>query len=69
MSTDTGARQLGGESVNRRGPLAMGIATMVVYGMLWLIVGVTGLPVPTGVRLALDLAAVVGAGALLVASR
>ncbi|MBM7489433.1 hypothetical protein [Micromonospora luteifusca] len=69
MSADTGARQLGGESVNRRGPLAMGVVTMIVYGLLWLIVGVTGLPVPTGVRLALGLAAVVGAGVLLVAGR
>ncbi|WP_244200627.1 hypothetical protein [Micromonospora arborensis] len=69
MSADTGARQLGGESVSRRGPLSMGIITMIVYGLLWLIVGVTGLPVPNGVRLALDLAAVVGAGALLVTCR
>lgn len=47
----------------------MGVVTMIVYGLLWLIVGVTGLPVPTGVRLALGLAAVVGAGVLLVAGR
>ncbi|SCF00057.1 hypothetical protein [Micromonospora mirobrigensis] len=67
MSADTDARQLHDHAVSRRGPLTMGVLTMIVYGLAWLVAGVTGLPVPTGVRLALSLVGVVTAGAVLIA--